>query len=266
MPARSPKRSAPEGAHEPVKIGELARLAGVPAATVKHYLREGLIVPERSGRNIAYYARHNVERIRRIKELQQNGFLPLKVIRDVLDSPASELDTIEETIRRALRGEGDDQPRTRTALLAGGVSAAELDWLRAAGAIQPLEGVAEESYGGDDLELLRTLGAARSAGLSADMLPFSIVGDYVEAIRNLVRVELTLFREGVVPRARDRLPAITHAATTLSERLVVLLRRRMLIPVLRGMTTGRTPAEERPRPPAKRPARAPLTRPRKSRK
>lgn len=60
------------------------------------------------------------------------------------------------------------------------------------------------------------------------MLPFSILGEYLAALRALVDVELRMFRKGVLPRARPgQARALTRAATQLSERLVVLLRRRV---------------------------------------
>jgi hypothetical protein len=92
------------------------------------------------------------------------------------------------------------------------------------------------------------LGAARRAGLTADMLPLSIVADYIEAIRNLVRVELQLFETGVLPRAGENVGELTEQATKLSEKLVVLLRRRMIVPTLeRRIEDGRRPLTPRPK-------------------
>jgi DNA-binding transcriptional MerR regulator len=68
-----------------LKMSELAEASGVSAATIKHYLREGLLGDRkgvvRTSRNMAYYPPEYVERIRRIKRLQEDRFLPLKVIR-----------------------------------------------------------------------------------------------------------------------------------------------------------------------------------------
>jgi DNA-binding transcriptional MerR regulator len=58
-------------AKERLKISELAAAAGVPVATVRHYLREGLLPePEKTSRNMAYYPPQLVERIQLIKQLQ----------------------------------------------------------------------------------------------------------------------------------------------------------------------------------------------------
>ena len=65
---------------------ELAEAAGVSAGTIKHYLREGLLPePIRTSRNMAYYPRKFVDRVKLIKQLQEERFLPLKVIKEILE-------------------------------------------------------------------------------------------------------------------------------------------------------------------------------------
>ena len=67
-------------------MGELAEASGVSAATIKHYLREGLLPePVKTSRNMAYYPGEFVERIKLIKQLQEERYMPLKVIKDLLD-------------------------------------------------------------------------------------------------------------------------------------------------------------------------------------
>jgi DNA-binding transcriptional MerR regulator len=71
---------------EMLRMGELAEASGVSAATIKHYLREGLLPePVKTSRNMAYYPAEFVERIRLIKQLQEERYMPLKVIKDLLD-------------------------------------------------------------------------------------------------------------------------------------------------------------------------------------
>ncbi|MCZ7680872.1 MAG: MerR family transcriptional regulator [Sandaracinaceae bacterium] len=224
-----------------MKVSVLAEMSGVPAATIKHYVREGLLPePTRTSRNMAYYDPALVERIQRIKEMQRTRFLPLKVIKQVLDE--SELEnqdeTVAATIARVIEQTSTERDeRTRAQLLASGVVESQLEMLRRLGVVRPLEGRDEETYVGDDVELLRVLGAARKAGLAEAMLPVEILGDYARALSRLVEIELRLFREGVVPNATpEQLPALTEAATMLSERLVVLMRRKMLVPTMRQLS------------------------------
>ncbi|HYH62944.1 MAG TPA: MerR family transcriptional regulator, partial [Solirubrobacterales bacterium] len=72
-------------AKELLKISELAERAEVPVATVRHYLREGLLPePVKTSKNMAYYPPEFVERIRTIKRLQEDRFMPLRVIKEAL--------------------------------------------------------------------------------------------------------------------------------------------------------------------------------------
>jgi DNA-binding transcriptional MerR regulator len=69
-----------------LKIGELAERAGVSPGTVRHYLREGLLPkPVKTSRNMAWYPPQFVDRIELIKRLQDERFMPLRVIREVLE-------------------------------------------------------------------------------------------------------------------------------------------------------------------------------------
>src|ERR671934_3013996 len=95
---------------EMLRMGELAEASGVSAATIKHYLREGLLPePVKTSRNMAYYPADFVERIKLIKQLQEERFMPLKVIKGMLDEDperAKALIELEDRIlERALAGE-----------------------------------------------------------------------------------------------------------------------------------------------------------------
>jgi DNA-binding transcriptional MerR regulator len=70
-----------------LRISQLAKLAGVSTATIKHYVNEGLIdKPVKTGKTMAYYDEPSVARIKQIKKLQKEKFLPLEVIKRVVNS------------------------------------------------------------------------------------------------------------------------------------------------------------------------------------
>src|SRR5581483_3333591 len=73
-----PRMSAAKApSEEMLRMGELARASGVSAATIKHYLREGLLPePVKTSRNMAYYPAEFVDRIRLIKQLQEERYMP----------------------------------------------------------------------------------------------------------------------------------------------------------------------------------------------
>jgi DNA-binding transcriptional MerR regulator len=72
-----------------LKMSELAERSGVSAGTIKHYLREGLLgggdEVVKTSRNMSWYPPEFVERVRVIKRLQEQRFMPLKAIRRVLE-------------------------------------------------------------------------------------------------------------------------------------------------------------------------------------
>ena len=236
-----------DGSAELLKMSAFAKRAGVPIPTIKHYLREGLLPePVRTSRNMAYYDAALIPRVRAIKRLQHEQFLPLKVIRQVLDR-IDEEDLhddlmMEATIARVLGDQASRATITRRQLIEQeGVRHSDLDLLEKLGIIHP-EGEGDQGvYRGDDVALMQVMNQARRAGLNSKMLPVEVLGDYVKALTNLARVELELFRRGVMPAAGDDLPKLTEIATTLSERLVVLLRRKLLLPTLRSLAEQNTP-------------------------
>src|SRR5436190_10974621 len=95
---------------EMLRMGELARASGVSAATIKHYLREGLLPePVKTSRNMAYYPADFVERIRMIKQLQEERYMPLRVIKDLLDEDPDRARALielgDKLLEHALAGE-----------------------------------------------------------------------------------------------------------------------------------------------------------------
>ncbi|HEV2061586.1 MAG TPA: MerR family transcriptional regulator [Solirubrobacteraceae bacterium] len=92
-----------------LKMSELAERSGVSAATIKHYLREGLLPePLRTSRNMAYYPPEFVDRLRLIKRLQEQRYMPLKAIRRVLEEEDPErlaalVEVEDRILERAVR-------------------------------------------------------------------------------------------------------------------------------------------------------------------
>lgn len=223
-----------------VKMSEFAAQSGVPAATIKHYVRQGLLpAPVRTSRNMAYYDAGLVPRVRAIKRLQKSLHLPLDKIGPLLDRLETEGDAaVEASISRVLAELSPQDTMRRSEVIAAGVPEDELALIEGLGLLTPTKVRGEPTYRGEDVALLRTLGEARKAGLSPTMLPPKILSTYVDALQQLVRAELAMFRAGVVPEAGADLARLTEVATTLSERLVVLLRRKLLLPTLETLASA----------------------------
>lgn len=70
-----------------MRMRELEKASGVGRETIRYYIREGLLPePDRASRNSAFYSEDHVARLKAIKRLQEERFLPLAVIRSLLDA------------------------------------------------------------------------------------------------------------------------------------------------------------------------------------
>lgn len=70
---------------------DLCQLSGLERQTIHFYIQEGLL-PEgkKTGRNMAYYGEEHLDRLRLIKQLQDERFLPLRAIRAILGGTSGE--------------------------------------------------------------------------------------------------------------------------------------------------------------------------------
>ncbi|MFF3850882.1 MerR family transcriptional regulator [Streptomyces sp. NPDC002328] len=74
-----------------MRISELSRRSGVPTATIKYYLREGLLPPGRAtAATQAEYDEHHVRRLRLIRALIGVRGLSVSAARNVLDAVSEE--------------------------------------------------------------------------------------------------------------------------------------------------------------------------------
>ena len=70
-----------------LKSASCPKFPGLPIPTIRYYLQEGLLPPPiKTGKTMAYYDPECVERIKLIKRLQRERFLPIEVIRRLIDS------------------------------------------------------------------------------------------------------------------------------------------------------------------------------------
>jgi DNA-binding transcriptional MerR regulator len=70
-----------------MRMRELEKASGVGRETIRYYIREGLLPePSRVSRNSAFYSDDHIHRLRAIKRMQEERFLPLAVIRALLEA------------------------------------------------------------------------------------------------------------------------------------------------------------------------------------
>jgi DNA-binding transcriptional MerR regulator len=181
--------SAP--AQDLLRMGQLAEASGVPAPTIKHYLREGLLPePVKTSRNMAYYPPEFVERIKLIKQLQEERYMPLKAIKAVLDEDPERVRALVELedriLDRALAGE-----RTRTSAAEArqryGVPKDVLDRLEELEVLSPNS----RGYSPSDVKIIEAISRFRAGGYDEE-IGFTVYDTlrYKSAIEELVRQEV----------------------------------------------------------------------------
>lgn len=82
-----------------MRIGELSARTGVPAATIKYYVREGLLSSgERRSHNQVEYGEAHVRRLRLVRALVETGSLPIATVREVLAKIADREGNLDSTL------------------------------------------------------------------------------------------------------------------------------------------------------------------------
>lgn len=96
-----------------MRVSELSRTSGVPVATIKYYLREGLLQRgETTSPNQARYDDTHVRRLRLIRSLVEVGGLPIATVRDVLaavDDPGTSVHAMLGKAVYAITADTDDE-------------------------------------------------------------------------------------------------------------------------------------------------------------
>lgn len=177
-----------------MRMAELARLSGVSRETIHYYLREGLLAPgEKSGRTISYYDDSHLERLRLIRQLREEKYLPVAVIRSILragleSSLGTDLDTLADILKL-----------DPTALEPSGAASDDEESKRVAEEL----GLVEPGDNPEDPTVARVLRAvAEALGLegSARELTLEDMRASAPLVRRLVDAEAGVFFDSVVAK------------------------------------------------------------------
>jgi DNA-binding transcriptional MerR regulator len=178
-----------------LKMSELSQRSGVSAGTIKHYLREGLLGDGegvvRTSRNMAYYPPAYVQRITLIKRLQEDRFLPLKVIKRMLDEdPDRALALVEledRIIERALEKRETVRVSAQDIRTRYDLPQNVLDRLAEIGVLTP----DARGYDADDVAIIEAMVRFRAGGYD-EALGFTVYDTlrYREALQPLVEEEI----------------------------------------------------------------------------
>ena len=185
-------------------VGQLAKLAGVSARTLRHYEDVGLLAPARSASGYRLYSRPDAKRLAQILAMRSCG-LPLPTIRRLLSDPASDVHAALVAHLSVLHAQGksvhDAVVRTEAAIAAiermdGMAEKDAFETLKEQG-IQDFEETygqeARERYGNDAIDASN----ARMMALTRDEW------DAKELLEESIKVQLRIAMAAGNPRGEE---------------------------------------------------------------
>ena len=222
-----------------LKMSELAERSGVSAATIKHYLREGLLGGDeevvRTSRNMAYYPVEFVERVRLIKRLQEERFMPLKVIRDLIENDperAARMIELEDRIlERAIAARESGRVSRARVQETYEVPQNVLERLEGLGVLTPTT----RGYDADDVAIIEAISRFRAGGYE-EAIGFTVYDTlrYRAALEPLVEEEVRVLLDRLVEKVDpDRAVAIISSGAEPLRELVGAMHSKLLLGELR---------------------------------
>jgi len=220
-----------DGRRWTLRMKDLCDATGLQRQAIHFYIKEGLLpAGHKSKRNMAWYGELHLERLRHIKTLQHERFLPLYAIKAVLDganeqfTPAQRawLVDMKRRVGGTLARHADRLERVPVGPLlertrVDEAELAELDRMGIVPVVADANGA--RFVAADDVWAVETLAELRALGFTAAAgFPVSALGHYEEAISRLFEAELE--------HTRDRLTRFAAAdAARMIERVLPLVHR-----------------------------------------
>jgi len=222
-----------------LKMSELAERSDVSVGTIKHYLREGLLGGDdeikRTSRNMAYYPLDFVERIRLIKRLQEERFMPLRVIRDLLRDDPQRVEALvaleDRIVERATAAVGERRRTSRRAVEdAYHVPRNVLQRLEELEVLTPNG----RGYDADDVKIIEAISRFRAGGYD-EAIGFTVYDTlrYREALAPLVEEEVRVLLGRLAGSVEeDRAVEIIASGAEPLEELIAAMHSKLLLAAL----------------------------------
>jgi DNA-binding transcriptional MerR regulator len=214
-----------------MRMSELAEASGVSAATIKHYLREGLLPePVKTSRNMAYYPPEFVERIRLIKQLQEERYMPLKVIRELLDEDperAHQLIELGDRLLEHARAGEDERVSAAEVRSRYEIPQEVLDRLAELDVLTPTD----DGYSPTDLRIIAAINRFRAGGYD-ERIGFTVYDTlrYKRAMSELAKEEVGVLMDRLAGEMdADRAIALIESGAEPLNELMSALRTKQLV-------------------------------------
>ena len=186
------------------RMKDLCEATGLPRQAIHFYIQQGLLPAGRkTGRNMAWYTDEHIERLRLIKKLQHEQFLPLKAIKALFDgeegvfSPSQHafLAGVKEHVAESLKTSDDRSPTMTPQQIADktGVPAEDVERAFELGLVGGARSSGELRIAAADVWIFEVFGQVRALGFTPD-LGFRVedMALYQDAITKLLNEEVRL--------------------------------------------------------------------------
>lgn len=230
---------------------DLVRLSGLPRETIHFYLAQGLLPkPVKTGRNTAVYGEEHLDRLRRIKDLQETHFLPLRAIKAVLDErDGGGFSPEQELLLRRVR---DSAPPLRSREVEGDVALSSLvpsrlprsqfDGLRRLGLVETKGRGKQATVSPENARIIEAWGQLLDLlqdgepELTADLLV-----NYADAMEALVAREARWVTAPFAELSGERAAELIESAEPLVAKLLVAFRRKKIAALLASVDPSEPP-------------------------
>ncbi|MGP0051166.1 MAG: MerR family transcriptional regulator [Solirubrobacteraceae bacterium] len=227
-----------------LKMSELAERSGVSAGTIKHYLREGLLGPAtevlRTSRNMAYYPPEFVDRVRLIKRLQEERFMPLRVIREVMaedpDRAARVIELEDRILESAIAARETGRISRAAVRSTYDIPANVLERLEELAVLTP----SARGYDADDVAIIAAISRFRAGGYE-QALGFTVYDTlrYRQALAPLVAEEVRILLDRLAGGVDvDRAAQIISSGAEPLRELIGAMHSKLLLAELRRQRGG----------------------------
>jgi len=200
-----------------LKISAIAKQSGVPASTIRYYVKEGLLPePERKNKSMSYYDESCVEKLKAIRQLQERRYYPLSVIRGILKRMDEGLKLEEaEAIEHVVFGTSTDSPIDLKGFMEiTGLSKEEIKQVEESGLLMPyIQEGSRKLYDHEDVRFAQEVfKPIKDQGGDIRVLDF-----YVQLGRQILEQEMKLRRLAVRGKSKQENIRFTTQISSMAE-------------------------------------------------
>jgi DNA-binding transcriptional MerR regulator len=217
------------------RMKDLCEASGLPRQGIHFYIQQGLLPPGRkTGRNMAWYNEEHIERLRLIKKLQHEQFLPLKAIKALFDgdegvfSPRQHafLAGVKDRLAESLKTSDDRSPTLTPEAVAEstGVPAEDVEQAFELGLVGGARKDGELRIAAADAWIFEVFGEIRGLGFTPE-LGFRVedMAVYQDAITKLLNEEVRMVFSRLSELPPEKVATMIESVVPILDRYIMRL-------------------------------------------